>query len=512
VREPLLILSQELRVVRANRAFYEFFKTRPEQIENQRLYEIGQGQWNDSSLRAQLEEIVPRNTSLSEFEMVKAFPQIGEKALLLEAHRLPSDEQRGELILLAIDDITDRRALEESRRAEREHIIEEQASDIRGLEERDNLLKEADRHKNEFLAMLAHELRNPLAPIRTTLDVLRASVATDSTLEWGWNLIDRQTQHLTRLVDDLLDVARFTRGEILLQKEPILLREVLDHSVETSRPLIESQKQTLTLELLSEPVYIDGDFVRLAQVFSNLLNNASKYTPKGGEISLTAECLGDEAVITLTDNGIGISAEVLPHIFEVFAQSNRSRPRSHGGLGLGLALSRRLVELHAGNITANSEGPGRGSQFVVHLPVLREAPTEVAGSAAVGAKPIESSKFRVLVVDDNVDSAEAIGKLLQLKGHDLRCAFDGVSAVTIARQFEPHLILLDISLPDIGGYEVLRRLREQCGASQPVVAAVTGFGQPEDRRRTQEAGFDHHVVKPFGPEVLMALIESLQQK
>jgi two-component system, chemotaxis family, CheB/CheR fusion protein len=512
VREPLLILNQELRVVRANRGFYEFFNTRPEETENRRLYEIGEGQWNNSSLRAQLEEIVPRNTSFCEFEMVKAFPQIGEKALLLQAHRLPSDEQRGELILLAIDDITDRRALEESRRAEREHVIEEQASDIRGLEERDNLLKAADRHKNEFLAMLAHELRNPLAPIRTTLDVLRASVATDSTLEWGWNVIDRQTQHLIRLVDDLLDVARFTRGEILLQKEPILLREVLDHAVETSRPLIDSRNQTLSSELPSEPVYIDGDFVRLAQVFSNLLNNASKYTLEGGEISLTAECLSDEAVITLTDNGIGISAEVLPHIFEAFAQSDRSRPRSHGGLGLGLALSRRLVELHGGNITANSEGPGGGSQFVVHLPVLREALAKAAESAPIDARSIESSKFRVLVVDDNVDSAEAIGKLLQLKGHDVRCAFDGASALIIAQQFGPHLILLDISLPDMDGYEVLRRLREQSRVSQPVVAAVTGFGQPEDRLRSQEAGFDHHLVKPFGPDVLMALIESLQQK
>jgi CheY-like chemotaxis protein len=363
----------------------------------------------------------------------------------------------------------------------------------------------------QFLAMLAHELRNPLAPIRATLDVLRGSVARDAALEWGWNIIDRQVQHLTRLVDDLLDVARFTRGEILLQKEPISLREVLEHAVETSRPLVESRKQKLTLDLLSE-LYCDGDFVRLAQVFSNLLNNASKYTPEDGEISLAAKRLGDEAVITLTDNGIGISAEALPHIFEVFAQSDRAHSRSHGGLGLGLSLSRRLVELHSGNIKANSEGPGTGSQFVVRLPVLSESPTKATGSAAPGAGPIESSKFRVLVVDDNVDSAEAIGKLLQLKGHDVRCAFDGASAVSIAPQFGPHLILLDISLPDMDGYEVLRRLRKESRASQPLVAAVTGFGQPEDRRRTQEAGFDHHLVKPFGPDVLMALLQSLEQK
>jgi two-component system CheB/CheR fusion protein len=513
VREPLLILNKELRVLQANRAFYEFFKTRPEEIENQRLHEIGEGQWNNSNLRAQLEEIIPRNTSFTEFEMVKAFPQIGEKALLLQGHRLSSNERRGDLILLAINDVTDHKALEEARRAEREHIIEEQASDIRGLEEREiNLLREADRHKNEFLAMLAHELRNPLAPIRTTLDVLRANVETDSTLEWGWNIIDRQTQHLTRLVDDLLDVARFTRGEILLQKEPILLREVLDHAVETSRPLIESRKQTLTSELPSEPIHIDGDFVRLAQVFSNLLNNASKYTHEGGKISLEAKRLGDEAVITLTDNGIGISADVLPDIFVIFAQSNRTHAVSPGGLGLGLALSRKLVELHGGNITASSEGPDKGSQFVVRVPVLPEAPTKATGSAAVGARPIGSSKFRVLVVDDNVDSAEAISTLLRLQGHDARCAFDGASAVTVAEQFGPHLILLDISLPDINGYEVLRRLREQTNASQPVVAAVTGFGQSEDLRRTREAGFDHHLVKPFSPDVLMTLLESLEQK
>jgi two-component system CheB/CheR fusion protein len=225
VRKPLLILNKELRVVRANRAFDEFFKTSPEEIENHRLYEIGEGQWNDSSLRSRLEEVISANTSLGEFEMVKAFQQIGEKALLLQAHRLPADEQRGDLVLLAINDITERRALEEARHAEHEQIIEKQASDIRGLVESDSALKEADRHKNEFLAMLAHELRNPLAPIRTTLDVLRSSAATDSTLQWGCNVIDRQTQHLTRLVNDLLDVARLTGGEILLQKKTISLRE-----------------------------------------------------------------------------------------------------------------------------------------------------------------------------------------------------------------------------------------------------------------------------------------------
>jgi CheY-like chemotaxis protein len=278
------------------------------------------------------------------------------------------------------------------------------------------------------------------------------------------------------------------------------------------RPSIDSRKQTLTLELLSEPLYVDGDFVRLAQVFSNLLNNASKYSPEGSEIALTAEHFGHDVVITVRDNGAGISAEVLPHIFEVFAQSNRSHSLSHGGLGLGLWLSRRLVELHAGNITASSGGLGTGSQFVVRLPVLREASTKAAGSDVVGDRPTENSKFRVLVVDDNVDSAEAIGRLLQLKGHDVRCAFDGASAITIAQQFGPDLILLDISLPDIDGYEVLRRLREQPHASQPLVAAVTGFGQPEDRRRTQEAGFDYHLVKPFGPDALMALIQSLGQK
>jgi two-component system CheB/CheR fusion protein len=229
VREPLLILNKELRVVRANSAFYEFFKTHPEEVEGQRMYEIGEGQWDDSGLRAQLEEIIPGNASFVAFEMVKAFPQIGEKALVIQGHRLPYSEQRGDLFLIAIDDITDRRAREEARRAEREQIIEQQARDIRGLEEGDNLLKEADRHKNEFLAILGHELRNPLAPIRTTLDVLRASIATDPTHEWGWSVIDRQTQHLTRLINDLLDVGRFTRGDIFLQKEPILLRQVLDH-------------------------------------------------------------------------------------------------------------------------------------------------------------------------------------------------------------------------------------------------------------------------------------------
>ena len=511
VREPLLILNKELGVVRANRAFYEFFKAPPEEIENKALQEIGEHQWNDSSLRALLDKAVSQNESFSDFEMVKVFPSIGEKALLLHGHRLPFDEKRGELCLLGIDDITDRRALEEARRTEREHFIEEQASDIRVLVERDHILKAADQHKNEFLAMLAHELRNPLAPIRTTLDVLRRS-GTDATLEWGWNIIDRQTRHLTRLVDDLLDVARLTRGEIFLRKEIISLLEVLNHSVETSRPAVEARKQTLKLQLPREPLCVDGDLVRLAQVFSNLLNNASKYSPEGSEIALAAESIGPEAMVIVSDHGIGIPADVLPHIFEVFAQADRSKARSQGGLGLGLTLSRRLVELHGGNISATSEGPGMGTQMVVRLPVSSNAPpSENASVDLVDERRTESSKFRILVVDDNVDSAESIVKLLHLHGHDARCAFNGASALTIARQFEADLVLLDISLPDIDGYEVLRRLREQPHASRPVVAAVTGFGQPEDRRRTQEAGFDHHLVKPFGPDVLVAMLQSLGQ-
>jgi len=508
VREPLLILNKELGVVRANRGFYEFFKALPEEIENKALQEIGEHQWNDSSLRALLDKVVSQNKSFSDFEMVKVFPSIGKKALLLNGQRLPFAEKRGELCLLAIDDITDRRALEEARRAEREHVIEDQASDIQALVERDHILKAADQHKDEFLAMLAHELRNPLAPIRTTLDVLRRSGTTDPTLEWGWNIIDRQTRHLTRLVDDLLDVARLTRGEILLRKELISLLDVLNHSVETSRPAIEARKQILKLHLPSEPLYIDGDFVRLAQVFSNLLNNASKYSPECGEIVLTAESIGTQAMVTVSDHGIGILADVLPNIFEVFAQADRSKARSEGGLGLGLTLSLRLVELHGGNIGASSDGQDMGSQFVVRLPVSQKTPATAAPDV-VDRRPTQSSKFRVLVADDNVDSTQAISRLLQLQGHDVRCAFDGASALAVAQEFDPDLILLDISLPDINGYEVLRRLREQSPAARPFVAAVTGFGQPEDHRRSREAGFDHHLVKPFGPDVLMAVLQSL---
>jgi two-component system, chemotaxis family, CheB/CheR fusion protein len=415
VREPLVILNNELRVVSANRAFYEFFRASPEEIENKALQEIGEHQWNDSRLRALLDKAVSQNESFSDFEMVKVFPSIGEKAFLLHGHRLPLDENRGELCLLGIDDITDRRALEEARRAEREHVIEEQASDIRLLLERDHVLKAADQHKNEFLAMLAHELRNPLAPIRTTLDVLRHSGTTDPTLEWGWNIIDRQTRHLTRLVDDLLDVARLTRGDILLRKEIISLLEVLNHSVETSRPFVEARKQSLKLQLPSQPLYVDGDFVRLAQVFSNLLNNASKYSPEGGEIALTAESSGTEAMVTVSDHGIGILADALPHIFEVFAQADRSKARSEGGLGLGLTLSRRLVELHGGNIGASSDGQGRGSQFVVRLPVSQKTPTTAAPDV-VDRRPAQSSKFRVLVADDNVDSTQAISRLAPATG------------------------------------------------------------------------------------------------
>jgi PAS domain S-box-containing protein len=396
---------------------------------------------------------------------------------------------------------------------ERKHLEEE-------LRQRAERLAEADRRKDEFLAMLSHELRNPLAPIANAVQVLKQAGHDDPQCTWARGVIARQAQHLTRLIDDLLDVSRVTRGKVQLRTEPVELRAVLDRAVETSRPLIDARRHELTVSLPPAPMRVEADPTRLAQVVSNLLNNAAKYTPEGGRIWLSAEPGSAPAgpaggnggvVVRVRDTGAGIAPDFLPHVFDLFTQGEHSLARSEGGLGIGLALVRRLVELHGGTVEAASDGPGRGSEFVLRLPALREpaggggAPRTVL--AADG--PARAGPCRILVVEDNPDSADSIAMLLRMWGHDVRVVYDGISAVDVARAYRPRLVLLDIGLPGITGLEVARQLRQEPGLSEAVLVAMTGYGQEEDRRRSREAGMTAHLVKPVDPESLRDVIGRL---
>jgi CheY-like chemotaxis protein len=367
-------------------------------------------------------------------------------------------------------------------------------------------LSEADRKKNEFLAMLAHELRNPLAPIRNSLQVMRLAEDDPVVARPCRELIERQVQQLVRLVDDLLDVSRFTQGKVDLRKEWIDLREVVRSAVETSRPLIEAAGHTLTVELAPGPLVLQADPTRLAQIISNLLNNAAKYTDRDGRISLTAGPEGDEVVVRVRDTGVGISADMLPRIFDLFTQVDGSSQRAQGGLGIGLTLVRRLVALHGGSVQAFSAGRGRGSEFVVRLRADPPEPTTPAKSAPAGADAKTASALRILIVDDNEDSADSLSTLMRLSGNEVRTATDGLAALATARDFSPNVVLLDIGLPGISGYEVAERLREQFDRSRLLLVAMTGYGQDDDRRRSREAGFDAHLVKPIDLDSLRAVL------
>jgi two-component system CheB/CheR fusion protein len=381
------------------------------------------------------------------------------------------------------------------------------------LRQRAEQLAEADRRKDEFLAMLAHELRNPLAPIRNGLYILQMPNAQGTAATRAIHLMEQQVRNLTRLVDDLLDVSRISRGKIQLHKETVNLAVAVAHAVETVRPLTEAQGHELTVSLPWGPVHLDADPTRLEQVLCNLLNNAAKYTDHGGHISLTVERQGEDVLVRVRDTGIGIPVEMLPRVFDLFTQGDRSLDRSQGGLGIGLTLVRKLVELMGGSVTANSEGPGKGSEFVVRLPALKEIPLETPE----GAPALTGSRqrlLRVLVVEDLEGVADMLVMLLKLWGHDVRAAHDGPAALIAARTFQPDVVLLDIGLPGMNGYEVARQLRREAHSPRPLIAAVTGYGKEEDRRHSREAGFDHHMVKPIDPnalEAFLAAAESLRQ-
>jgi PAS domain S-box-containing protein len=374
--------------------------------------------------------------------------------------------------------------------------------DITDIKRSEEALRDADRRKDEFLATLAHELRNPLAPIRSSLQVLREVAAAGDVCA----MLERQVDQMVRLVEDLLEVSRITRGRVELRRERVDLASVLRAALETSRPAIDAGGHAFALSLPDEALAVEADPVRLAQVFVNLLDNAAKYTPDGGHVALGAERAGDEVRVWVRDDGVGIPRHVLPRVFEPFTQVSHTLPRAAGGLGIGLALVAQLVDLHGGKIAASSEGDGRGSEFVVTLPLAARAEAQSRATPTPSARAAQKNGQRVLVVDDNRDAAESLALLLRTRGVDCDVAHDGPAALERVRARAPTVVLLDLGMPGMDGYEVARRLRKEPAGRAVQLVAVTGWGQPEVHRRCREAGFDRHLVKPVGLESLEALL------
>ena len=380
------------------------------------------------------------------------------------------------------------------------------ATDVEERRRAEASLREGDRRKDEFIAMLAHEQRNPLAPIRNAVKLLRDAGQADPVRAWSRDVIERQMDQLTRLVDDLLDVSRITRGKIQLQIEPVDLWAVVAAAVETSRPRIDAKRHRLELRLPSRPVRLAGDSVRLTQVVSNLLNNAAKFQDEGGFISVRAGIEDGDAVIRVRDEGAGIAPEMIGEVFELFAQAERTMDRAEGGLGIGLSLVKNLVEMHGGRVGVKSAGRGRGSEFTVHLPVLATHDEVEGDEEERPTRPQLGAGMRVLVVDDNRDAADSLTMLLELRGFKAFVCHDGHAALALALELQPDVVVLDLGLPGVDGFEVCRRLRE-AGLTKTCIVAVTGFGQDEDRRRSHAAGFDAHMVKPVDPDDLVKRIE-----
>ena len=386
-----------------------------------------------------------------------------------------------------IRDITERKRMEDELRGRADELLA------------------ADRRKNEFLATLAHELRNPLAPIRNGLQVWRLSEHDPKLMEQSREMMERQLAQMVRLVDDLLDLSRVSRGTIELQTERIELERIIEQAVETSRPIIDQAGHQLTLDVSTSPIYVNADLIRMAQVLSNILNNAAKYTEPGGQIRLSAFRQGDDAVVKIIDNGIGIPPDMLPSIFDTFTQVNRRLDRSQSGLGIGLSIVKTLVEMHNGSVEATSEGIGKGSQFIVRLPIVLSV---VESGSDVEQTRGPSGACRVLVVDDNRDAAASLAMMLRVMGNESKTAHDGLEAIEVAASYRPDIMFIDIGMPNLNGYETARKIREQPWGKTMVLAALTGWGQDDDRRKSEEAGFDYHLVKPAEPSLVEKILTS----
>ena len=382
------------------------------------------------------------------------------------------------------------------------HLLEQE------LRNRVAVMAEDDRRKNEFLATLAHELRNPLAPIQYAYELMNLAGDNENLRDEAQAILHRQVQHMVRLIDDLLDLSRITRNKLELRRDRIELTAVIEDAVETARPLLEARGHDLRVRLAPGPILVNADRTRLAQVFSNLLSNAAKFTERGGRIRLTSEREGGQIVIRVQDNGIGIAPAMLPRIFEMFVQADRSLERTQSGLGIGLTLVKRVVEMHGGTVEAKSEGIGHGTEFAVHLPIDAAPPIEDLGLPAEEA-PQESTSVRVLIADDNEDALRSLAMMLRAMGHEVHTAQDGAEVLEVAATIMPSLILMDIGMPRVNGYDAARRIREQPWGRNITLVALTGWGLEEDKRLAAEAGFDRHVVKPAEASTLRAILAGL---
>ena len=483
LREPFVVLDGDLRVKTANRSFYDSFHVSKEETEKRFVYDLGNGQWDIPALRTLLDRVLSRSESVHDFEVEHTFPDLGRKTMLLNARPFPPDCEFPELILLAVEDVSANR-------------------------ERANELAEGNRRKDEFLATLAHELRNPLAPIRNGLQIMNLAQVDAGMVEKTRSMMERQVEQMTRLIDDLMDLSRINQGKIILQKTRILLADAVRNAVDTSHPLLDAQRHELVVDMPPEPIYLEGDLTRLSQVFTNLLNNSAKYTDLGGRIRLTVERQGDDAVVSVADNGVGIPADMLSHVFDMFAQINGSLEKSQGGLGIGLNIVKRLVKMHGGSIHAESGGPGMGSMFTVRLPTALSGPDEKSADQITDEKRLSAACRRILVVDDNQDGAFSLAMMLKLMGNDTQTANDGLEAVALSEAFKPNVILMDIGMPKLNGYDACRRIREQPWAEGIVIIALTGWGQEEDRQKSKDAGFNGHFVKPVDHAALMRFLEN----
>jgi signal transduction histidine kinase len=460
------------------------------------------------ALRSGVRDFVPKTDNfLDHLEPIvsRVLDQVRTEHELAES-RIVAREQEARRLELERE-IAQRRRVEQALRDAEEHLrlmVDE-------LEAERQALEEADRRKDQFLAMLAHELRNPLAPISNAVQLMRVEGPNGPSFAWSIEVIENQVRHMTRMVDDLLDVSRITRGKVVLQKELVKLADVVDLAVEASRPLIKDYGHHLTITLPDQPVVLEVDPARLAQVLANLLNNAAKYTDRGGVLALTAMLHAQEVEIRVRDNGIGISSDLLPRVFDLFTQADQSLSRSRGGLGIGLTLVRSLVEMHHGRVSASSAGLEQGSEFVVHVP-LPASPLarDLGGEEAVNRQAPELLRRQILVVDDDRGNATSLAMLLRALGQEVYMACDGLTALELARRHRPALALVDIGLPGMDGYELARHCRMEQDLQQITLVAVTGYGKEEDKHRSQRAGFDAHLVKPVNLDDLRRLLSQAE--
>jgi PAS domain S-box-containing protein len=497
-RTPLLLIrcSRDRRYVFVNRAAAEFLGRPAEEIIGHPIVEI-MGEAAVATVTPYIDRVLQGESV--EFEIEIPYARPGRR--FMRVLYTPDHDASGDVIgwVATLSDITERRQLErerDERAAELAVALGKRTEEAKRAEKAEQLLREADRRKDEFLATLAHELRNPLAPLLNALELMRRADDNKPLMEQARGMMERQTSQLVRLVDDLLDISRITQGKLQLRKERVALGDVLVAAIEIARPLIDASAHELTVTMPPQAIHVQADRIRLAQVFSNLLNNAAKYTEKAGHIWLTAERQGDEVVISVRDTGIGISPEHMEQIFKMFSQMAPALERSQGGLGIGLSVVKGLVELHGGTIEARSGGPGKGSEFTVHLPAV-DVPTERPQEPDDdGEKVCTGRKCRILVVDDLRVAADSMAMLLQMMGHDTRTAYDGLEALQTAAAFQPDVVVLDIGLPKMDGYDVARHIRREPWGGKMALVALTGWGMEEDKRRALEAGFDHHLTKP----------------